>query len=68
MADTRTLLTVPEARARLRIGHTTLYRLLGDGSIRSILIGRRRLIPDDAITEYIAACELEAQYATSSRA
>lgn len=56
----RTLLTVPETRARLRISHTTIYRLIGNGSIRSIRIGTRRLIPEDAIDEYLAACEREA--------
>lgn len=55
--STTVLLTVPEARTRLRIGHTTLYRLLGDGSIRSIRIGTRRLIPEDAVDEYLRSLD-----------
>ncbi|HEY6798595.1 MAG TPA: excisionase family DNA-binding protein [Kineosporiaceae bacterium] len=51
------LLTVPEARARLRVGNTTMFRLLGDGSIRSIKIGRRRLVPESALVEYVAQLE-----------
>lgn len=49
------LLTVPEARARLRLGHTKFYELLRAGRVRSVKIGTRRLVPADAIAEYIAS-------------
>lgn len=42
------LLTVEEAAERLRIGRTTLFRLIGTGQIASVQIGRlRRLRPVD---------------------
>jgi excisionase family DNA binding protein len=34
-----------EAAAALGVGHDTIYRLLNDGTIRSIKLGSRRLIP-----------------------
>ncbi len=37
-------LTVPEAGKRYRIGRTLLYELLSAGTIRSVVVGRRRLI------------------------
>lgn len=39
------LLTVEEAAAALRIGRTKVYELLKDGDLRSVTIGRRRLVP-----------------------
>ena len=37
-------LTVPEAITALRIGRTVLYELLSAGTIRSVTVGRRRLV------------------------
>lgn len=45
--------TVEEAAQQLRIGRTTLYRLLSAGDLPSILIGRSRRITAAALTEYI---------------
>ena len=49
------LLTVPEVAARLGIGRTTLYLLLAQGDLPSVRIGRRRLIREDAIEDFIRA-------------
>ena len=49
------LLEVHEARARLRLGHTKFYELLRTSQVRSVKIGSRRLIPAEALDEYIAA-------------
>ena len=48
------LLTVDEARKRLSVGRTVLYRLLADSSIRSIMIGKSRRIPVQALEEFVA--------------
>ncbi len=48
------LLSVAEARATLNIGHALIYDLIGSGRLRSIRVGRRRLIPATALADYIA--------------
>ncbi len=46
------LLDIPTAAARLGgVGRTLIYSMLGDGRLRSIKVGRRRLIPADALQE-----------------
>ncbi|WP_019971500.1 helix-turn-helix domain-containing protein [Mycobacterium sp. 141] len=39
------LLTLPEARALLRIGNTHLYKLIGQGRIWTLKLGSRTLVP-----------------------
>lgn len=46
--------TVEEAAARLRICRAMGYRLIKSGQLRTVKIGRRRLVPDSAIVEFIA--------------
>lgn len=45
---------LPEAQARLGVGRSTLYNLIADGEIEVVHIGRRALIPSDAIDAFIA--------------
>ncbi len=47
-------MSVDEAMAALSIGKTMLYRLLSDGAIRSVTIGKKRLIIVASMHEYIA--------------
>lgn len=48
------LLDVDEARRMLGgIARSTLYQLIDRNEIRSLTIGRRRLIPSSAIAEYV---------------
>jgi excisionase family DNA binding protein len=47
------LLTVEEAAARLRIGRTSMYRLIKDGEIESIPVGRLRRVAPEALVDYI---------------
>jgi excisionase family DNA binding protein len=49
------LLSVEEAASRLRIGRTTLYGLIATGDIETVTIGRRRLVPPECVTAYVAA-------------
>jgi excisionase family DNA binding protein len=48
------LLSINEAAAVLGVGRSSLYRELGAGRLRSLSVGRRRLIPASAITDYAA--------------
>jgi excisionase family DNA binding protein len=47
------LLDVKEAAAALGIGRSTIYQELDAGRLRSLKVGRRRLVPSSATTEYI---------------
>jgi len=47
-AAVRPLLTVPELARVLRIGRTSVYRLVKSGSIRPVVVGERlRFRPED---------------------
>ncbi len=48
------LLSVDEAAGALGIGRSATYDLLGKG-LRSVKVGRRRLVPSGAIRDYIEA-------------
>lgn len=48
------LLTLAEARAQLRLGATKVAELVATGQLASIKVGRRRLIPADAITAFVS--------------
>lgn len=48
---TNEVLTVDEAAERLRISRWTLYNLIRSNQLRTMKIGRRRLVPAAAITE-----------------
>lgn len=47
------LLGIDLAADTLGIGRSATYDLLGAGRLRSVKIGRRRLVPSRAIREYI---------------
>lgn len=49
--------TVEETLQRLRICRATGYRLINSGALRTVTIGRRRLVPEQAIIEFIASLE-----------
>ena len=47
------LLSIPEAAQALGgIGRTSLYAELQAGRLRSVKVGRRRLVPSSAVSEY----------------
>ena len=60
------LLTVEEAARRLRIGRTTMYGLISAGVIESVTIGRRRLVPPECVTAYVAVLRSASQPATAA--
>jgi excisionase family DNA binding protein len=49
------LLSVCEAADALGIGRTAAYKELRAGRLRSVKVGRRRLVSSSAIGDYIAA-------------
>lgn len=52
-AEIPVLLTIRETSAILRISHSKLYDLIRAGQLDTIKIGRRRLIPCDALIELV---------------
>lgn len=46
-------LTVEEAARRLGVGRTTMYALVTSGEVPSVMIGRLRRIPAQALSDYI---------------
>lgn len=48
------VLTPIEAANALRIGRTTMYRLLSEKQIKSFQIGRKILIPKEYLREFVA--------------
>ncbi|MBB5343168.1 excisionase family DNA-binding protein [Tunturibacter empetritectus] len=53
----RITISVDEAMSATGIGKTMLYELLGDGSLRSIKLGKKRLIIVESLHELIASME-----------
>ena len=56
----RELYRVVEVMALLSLSRSVLYEELRSGRLRSVHVGRTRLIPAKAITEYVALLEREA--------
>jgi len=48
------LLSVDEAARQLGIGRSALYGELAAGRLRSLKVGRRRLVPSGALAEFVA--------------
>ena len=46
-------LTVDEAGQLLRIGRNSIYRLIDDGQIQVIRLGRKILIPRNALVDFL---------------
>jgi len=49
------LLSVDDAAVRMGCGRTRLYHELDAGTVRSVKVGRRRLIPESSIADFVAA-------------
>jgi len=57
------LYRVAEAMALLSLGRSVIYEQLRSGRLRSVHVGRTRLVPAAAIAEYIALLERETECA-----
>jgi excisionase family DNA binding protein len=55
------LYRVTDAMALLSLGRSVIYEQLRSGRLRSVHVGRTRLVPAAAITDYIALLEREAR-------
>ena len=53
VAATKMLLSVSEATASLGLGRTMVWDLVNKGKLKSLRIGRRRLIPRDALQAFL---------------
>jgi excisionase family DNA binding protein len=49
------LYEVDEAARALRLSRTRIYELIRSKRLRTVKLGRRRLIPVTALTEYVAS-------------
>jgi excisionase family DNA binding protein len=55
LAPTRARLNSVEATVeRLGVGRSTVYGLMGSGELRSVKVGKRRLVPEAALIDFIA--------------
>lgn len=43
-----------DVQERLSVGRSTAFALVASGQLRSVRIGRRRLVPVAALDEYVA--------------
>ena len=55
------LLTVENVAEMLNVGRSKLYSYILSGQLRSVKIGRRRLIPPDAVHEFVAKLQQESR-------
>jgi len=53
VTEKRKLHSIPNAADQLSVSPRVLERLIADGEVETVKIGRRRLVPDEALTEYI---------------
>jgi excisionase family DNA binding protein len=44
---------VESVMGRLNVGRSTVFALIASGELRSVKVGRRRLVSEAALTEYI---------------
>ena len=61
----RLAVSVEEAAAMSGLGRSTIYLALGEGSLRSLKVGKRRLIPLEALKDWMAAHEIAPEKAES---
>jgi excisionase family DNA binding protein len=59
--SSKALYRVPEAMRLLSMSRSVLYNQIRSGRLRSVKEGSARLIPAEAITEYVALLEAEAE-------
>ncbi len=52
---------VPEAISLLNVGRSVIYEQIRSGRLRTVKVGRTRLVPDAAIEAYVRLLEREAE-------
>jgi excisionase family DNA binding protein len=51
---------IEQAQERLGVGRSKVFQLIGSGELRSVQVGRRRLVPEQAIRDFIARLDRQA--------
>jgi excisionase family DNA binding protein len=59
MGSEALLRSIPETCARLGVGRTQVYELIARGELEAVQLGRRRLVPDEAIVEFVRRLRAE---------
>ncbi len=54
------LVSVEAAQSALSLGRSAIYQLIAKDELRSVKVGTRRLIPVQALDEFVARLEAEA--------
>jgi excisionase family DNA binding protein len=60
-ATGQALYRIPEAMQLLSLSRSVIYKQIRSGRLRSVKEGTTRLIPAEAIAEYVALLEAEAE-------
>jgi excisionase family DNA binding protein len=47
------LLTIEAVMERLSVARSTVYNLMDSGQLRSVKVGRRRLVPESGLVSFI---------------
>ena len=50
-SQNRRCYSINEVKAMYGLGHTTIYKLINEGMLKTVKVGRRTLIPISALTE-----------------
>lgn len=58
---TAQLHTVETVQQRLSVGRSTVFGLIASGELRSVKVGRRRLVTESSLAEFIDRLEAEAR-------
>lgn len=51
------LLPLEDVMARLQVGRTKIYEFIASGQLRSTKVGKRRVVSEAALREFIAAID-----------
>ena len=54
MNTPKTLLSVTDFMASTGLGRTKTYELIGSGELETVTVGRRRLVPAEALEDFVA--------------
>ena len=57
--DRKVLLTIAEVEKILGLCHTTVYKLIGQGHLASVSIGKRRFVTRKQLREFVSGLEAE---------
>lgn len=60
VTPTARLLPIEAVMAQLNVGRSTVFELIGTQALSSVKIGRRRLVPQSAIDDYVSRLISEA--------